>query len=364
MIKKHVAISSEIVCTLLMILSFTCLWALLLPSRGIGEIIVTLLLIGTLLLRWRLHLEAEYMIFDNLLLIVAVLCNPSFALFLYFHIFYLAYQAKYVHTIPALLLGMYYLGTLAWLPVIAMILGSVLSIWKKEQHKLQQSCDELRLKVYKLEQNETNLLSDYRDTQRLSALTERQRIAENLHDNLGHELTAAHLSLKATGTLLRQHAIDQAITTQQKAELRLDKALEQLKEAVMHLEPDTTTDIMTVRRLFDEFSYPVSFDCKGDLNRVPPYIFQLVLVSIKEALTNIQKHSIPTRILASLIVTESIVRLELSNDGILQATETMHQGGLRYMRKRIEAVKGSLSTKKNDVFTLIITLPYSSGERL
>src|SRR5690606_2525439 len=110
--------------------------------------------------------------------------------------------------------------------------------WEKDITSNKELIDSLRQRIYNLELIQSQLLTDYQDTERLSRLAERQRIAEILHDSLGHELTAAHLSLKAYKALLGTNRIDQANMTLSKAEQRLENALHQLKDSVKYIEPN------------------------------------------------------------------------------------------------------------------------------
>ena len=66
--KARFALKSEFVFVGLIVtnLSATCIWVI--PHAETLEIIVTLILIGTLLIRWRLHRKADYMIIDNVVL--------------------------------------------------------------------------------------------------------------------------------------------------------------------------------------------------------------------------------------------------------------------------------------------------------
>ena len=109
------------------------------------------------------------------------------------------------------------------------LFGFVLYHWSKDEQYLNEKNDRLRKKIYDLELVQSHLLSDYHDTEKIARLTERQKIAEHLHDNLGHELTGAHLSLKAYKTLLTQNKQKQAKMLLEKVEEKLTSSLEQLK---------------------------------------------------------------------------------------------------------------------------------------
>ena len=55
-----------------------------------------------------------------------------------------------------------------------------------------------------------------------------------------------------------------------------------------------------------------------------------------------------------------MVRMMLEND-VLSRSEQNWGNGLRYMRRRVEAVGGSLSAQKDATFRLIIVIPLTGG---
>ena len=74
----------------------------------------------------------------------------------------------------------------------------------------------------------------------------------------------------------------------------------------------------------------------------------------------------PRRVKAVLDTSGSIIKIMIENDGIQTGSADRTGNGLRYMRKRLEAVQGSLSTSLGTnpgglFFRIIIILPKGSG---
>lgn len=229
------------------------------------------------------------------------------------------------------------------------------------------------------------MLADYQDTETISRLTERQRIAEILHDNLGHELTAAHLSLRAYQTLIENNKPDQAQEALRKAEGKVGNTLNQLKDSIRYIKPAQDTGFSDLTCLIDNYIYPIHFTHSGQVLNLKQYIWQIILKSVKEALTNITKHAHPKMINIAFEVTDYIVRLVIENDGLGAGSGAgagsglglgsgpgsaavaagggaeMSGHGLRYMRSRLEAINGSLSIQRRDTFKLIIIIPIEGG---
>jgi signal transduction histidine kinase len=341
---------------------FAILAMLIVPLASGLMLLAGILLLISIVLRSRITLEPWYLLIDCGLFCLAALVEPGLARFLFVYVYFYAWRGKLLYMVlPAgwslfLLEGLYLI-----LPIQALTIGLILQLWKVESKALYEEADVLRQRLYRMEQTELKLLSEHQDTARLSQLKERQRLAEQLHDNLGHELTAAHLSVKSIGTLLQQGDAGKAGRAQEKAEERLHAALHQLKKAVSRLEPDTETDMKTITGLFDNFMYPVQLERTGDPSDLKAYHIQLLHAAVKEALTNIAKHAVPHRVKAVLDTSGSIIKIVVENDGIKAASGERAGNGLRYMRKRLEAVHGSLSTSLDGmVFRIIIILPKDS----
>ena len=330
----------------------------ILPLNGPATILLFLFTITSMLLRWRIPLPQVTLVIDSLIVGAIALLHPINTVFLPVYVFHFCFYNKPLYTVPAVVVlcifGTPYAMNLLFM---AVLLGYVLHFWQRQQQSLQSEVDSFRQQVHDRELTEEHLLDDQYAIERVSKLTERQRIAEILHDTLGHELTAAQLTVKASGTLMNQGLIDQAMAMQQKTEYRLGEALNHLKATVRQIEPEEKTDIRRLNQLVENFSYPVEFRHSGDISHISPAIQQLLYVSVKEALTNIVKHANPTKVTLQLEATGVIIRVLIENDGVDKDQPIQSGSGLRYMRKRVEAIRGSLSIQLTDTFRLIIILP-------
>ncbi len=249
-------------------------------------------------------------------------------------------------------------GSMALVMLLLWLLLSLLvDLLREESDTVRREADELRLKVHCLQEEEQHLLLDYQDAQQLSRLEERNHIARILHDSLGHELTAAHLTLKALGSLLQRNEVEKALDSQAKALVRLENSLDQLKLAVRQLQRDDDTANQRFRQLFEQFNYPVDLHQSGDIEVLDPAVQQVLYSAVKEALTNIAKHAKPAMVRAQLAITGTTTRLMLENDGLFDQKNEETGNGLRYMRRRVEALGGSVAIQRDETFRLLITLP-------
>ncbi len=364
MIKKPFKIRPEILYLIIMLIQLLVLLVILLPFFDQTVFLLYLIIVFSIVLRWRTPIKPVYMLVDQLIFILLSLFYPITALYLFIFAYYFSHKNKLLYLIPLIFVGAIIpTGTTYYILIIqAILFGMILHHWENESNTSKDTIDHLRQHIYDLESIQARLLSDYKDTEKISRLTERQRIAEILHDNLGHELTAAHLSLKAYKTLLDSDQFKKAEETLNKAEERLENGLEQLKDSVNHIEPVYETGLDKLNHLCENFIHPIEFKHSGDFINLKPYIWQLILITVKEALTNITKHAKPSMVNISLEITDYIVRLVIENDGFKNNCDIIQKdvikgNGLRYMRKRLEAINGSLSIQIQDTYKLIIIIP-------
>jgi signal transduction histidine kinase len=330
---------------------------LLFEKLDVPLMLVFLLVLFSLLLRWRFALNPRFFLIDAAVLVVVSYFQQDAVLLLGLYIFSFASRMQLVALTPFLAYAQIKLPLpLALFPVLGLLLGLIMALWRKESDTVRQEADELRLKVHRL-QEEEHLLLDYQDAQQLSRLEERNHIARILHDSLGHELTAAHLTLKALGSLLQRNEVEKALDSQAKALVRLENSLDQLKLAVRQLQRDDDTANQRFRQLFEQFNYPVDLHQSGDIEVLDPAVQQVLYSAVKEALTNIAKHAKPAMVRAQLAITGTTTRLVLENDGLFDQKNDETGNGLRYMRRRVEALGGSVAIQRDETFRLLITLP-------
>ena len=318
--------------------------------------------VSIIVVRLRFNLLSKYIVVDML-----------FYLALYWF-----YDIALILFIPTIVLGIYkgqgwlaFFALLVWVglsqfdveSLILMVFASVTSVvlfsWEKDQSKNIHAIDDLRIKRYELEQERVTLLDAQDEISRLSVLTERDRIAQRLHDDLGHALTGALLASRAFESQLEEVVYNRSYQAVKK---RLEEAVNSLKETVHHTRPEEEYGFERFKDLIASFEdAEVVFEQKGVLDRLKVTHWHLLYTVLKEALTNVQKHSLATLVEIELSVDERLARLTVKNDKITKK-DSKSGVGLQYMRRRIEAVGGTLSVRKDFHFTLICIIPITLEE--
>jgi signal transduction histidine kinase len=227
---------------------------------------------------------------------------------------------------------------------------------KNERERWLRLRDKTAEKYYGLESLQSGLTAALSQVERMTAAAERTRIARDIHDNAGHEIVAAYISLQSARAMLDDQSAD-ALELYDAALERLNNGADRIREAVHNLSAVTFLGADNLRETCRRFPVcPVEFNVYGDTARVPIYVWTVLEACLNESLTNAARHSAAAYVTADLDVTPHIVRLCVENDGTT-ATGNHSGSGLRNLRHRAAAIGGSLSVDAGDVFRVICVIP-------
>lgn len=267
--------------------------------------------------------------------------------------------------------------------LIAGILGCFFRIAINERNFYRRESDLERKKRYEAEHINTELSTLREEMFHITQLSERNRIAQSLHDDVGHELTGAVLGLQALSSMLeKQNLTDQELNIYEQVEQRVNRSAKALRDTVHKIKPLIPLDLESLQDMIDEYSHlPITFKFYGNPENVPVYYWVLLNRALKEGLTNIMRHSNAKEIVLKLDVTSKILRFQLENDG-LNLNEKMREMsqskkkqkdfnyslekdftegiGLRSLRQRTKAYGGFFSAVKltdTNRFRLVLVFP-------
>lgn len=220
--------------------------------------------------------------------------------------------------------------------------------------------DQERRNRYSLEEAKVKLMNAAREAAYLAEIRERNRIAREIHDSLGHSLAGILLQLQAAvKTLDRDEA--RARQLLQASVHGLSGALNLLRDTVHNIRPLEQPGLDYFQRIIGNFHFcPVDFRHLGDLSQLSPSQAELISAILKEALTNVARHSGATRVAVELEVRQRIVRLSIKDNGA--GCEKIKEGmGLSGMRERVRNAGGTVSFSADDGFIIVAVLPREEG---
>lgn len=211
----------------------------------------------------------------------------------------------------------------------------------------------------KQERLEGQLKDANKKISQLMILEERQRIARDLHDTLGQKLSLIGLKSDLAGKLIdlkpetaksEVHDIHQTART----------ALKEVREMVSEMKGvNISEEIIRIRQILQ--AAEIDFYLEGDSNitNTPLLVENVLAMCLKEAVTNIVKHSRAS--ICNVHVTQSPtgVTVKVQDDGIgfPEKADALQENGLKGMRERLEFVNGSLEIMSDDGTILLISVP-------
>jgi signal transduction histidine kinase len=195
----------------------------------------------------------------------------------------------------------------------------------------------------------------------LATTRERNRVAREIHDGVGHYLTVVKTQLDAAAALIPTQP-DRARDAVVKAAKLTGEALDDVRRSVGALRTDTTRPpLPAALKQLATLGEPVpALAVEGTPRPLPPAVEHALYRAAQEGLTNIRKHARATTSLLRLDFREpQRVRLELADNGV-GANGTNGTGyGLTGLRERVELLGGTVESGNRAAggFALTVEVP-------
>ncbi|MCR3921409.1 MAG: sensor histidine kinase [Firmicutes bacterium] len=329
------------------------------------EVIGLLLLAVFFIYREKYANLVVVMCVEVVLIFTLSLANPSY-LYLYSVIAYdLASYGRYRWIPFVAAVGPFYLrgqgiSTFIFLLVISGISGYQRHILEEKETSFRRVYDRERQLRFALEEAKGKLLGAAREAAHIAEIQERNRIAREIHDSIGHNLAGILLQLQVAHKTLHRdvHKADEYLA---KSIAGLAASVELLRDTVHNIKPKEQLGLDYLQRVIDNFQFcPVEFSHSGNFNLLTPSQVEIISSILKEGLTNAQRHSQATQVEIKLDSTEQLVRLYIKDNGI--GCDHMQEGlGISGMKERIRYAGGHLSIYGKDGFMLVCVLPREMG---
>jgi signal transduction histidine kinase len=245
-------------------------------------------------------------------------------------------------------------------PVAAFVVGICKTVVDAERSR-----QEARALLGELEHANAQLRRQAGKVRELAISEERARIAREVHDSVGHHLTAINLQLQ-NAERFGEKDPERARRKVREARESTLMALAEVRRSVRALKPPALEErsgvaaLAALARSFDGAGPEVSFELEGE-ERVLSGEMELALYrATQEALTNAAKHSRARRVRVRLAFEPEEIRLVVADDGDGVPEGRLEGGfGLAALRERVEGLGGMLAAgnRPEGGFALEIVLP-------
>ena len=194
----------------------------------------------------------------------------------------------------------------------------------------------------------------------LTKLEERNKIAQEIHDKIGHTISGSIMQLEAASLLLNKDPEKTEKMMRSSIE-NLREGLEGIRKTLRRTKPEREQlGINRIKYITDSFmrstGINVSLNYKGNMDDINFFYWKSINESIKECLTNSSKYSKCRNIKVNIEVLNKFIKAEVKDDGIGQ--ENIKKGmGIKGIEERIEELDGKVIVDGSEGFSVILLIP-------
>ena len=199
----------------------------------------------------------------------------------------------------------------------------------------------------------------------VATLKERNRIARDIHDNVGHMITRSILQIGALMTINKQEPLHSQLES---VKNNLDVAMNNIRESVHDLHDESIDLRQAISDLMDEirdsFECAVDYDIGDNIDRKYKYA---IIGIVREAVSNIIKHSKSDSV--DIIIREHPGMYQLiihdyvknkAHTNVAAATKNIGRTdgiGIQNMQDRVKSLKGNISIDESNGYKIFVTFP-------
>lgn len=206
--------------------------------------------------------------------------------------------------------------------------------------------DSLEMKFF-LENQNKHLLEQQETTIALEISEEQNRIARDIHDNVGHLLSSSLLQVGAIRTINKNEQLELLLNQLQAT---MDEGMNNIRASVHNLHEESLSLSAAVETMLHHFT----FCTVKRLGEIPESISKdykiAYLMMLKESLANIMKHSNATQVTIAFQTYPGFYKVTITDNGTYNKEKDFNELGigLTGMKERIEKLSGWLTYYQTD----------------
>jgi signal transduction histidine kinase len=181
----------------------------------------------------------------------------------------------------------------------------------------------------------------------LAATLERNRIAREIHDSLGHTLTDLDIQLEVAQKL-RFHNLEQSFEAVDTAKMLAGKCIEDVSQALYQMRQSDFNLKIALTSLMEQVRQNSALQVQWEVNlpQLDLYKEYQIYCIVKEGIMNVQKHAHASQVsFYGTLISKGII-LDIKDNGIGFDLEKMHAGfGIQGMMERVQLLGGKIDIK-------------------
>lgn len=226
--------------------------------------------------------------------------------------------------------------------------------WNEKQY-MAVFDDERRLR-YRLEAARNELIHSRKEIEYLTRMKERNRIAHEIHDNIGHSIAGVKFQIEGARRIVHKDIgkLEEILAL---CSTKLSEALTLTRRTVHNINTDRKIGIDILENLAGDFKFcPIHFEYSGSFDAVSATNLEILRKMMMESLTNASKHSKAQHIHIRIEVRSKYLRFYYKDDGI--GCSDIREGlGISGMRERVLGTGGTIAMDGKDGFMMVCHLP-------
>ncbi|HEX2926653.1 MAG TPA: histidine kinase [Ruminiclostridium sp.] len=188
----------------------------------------------------------------------------------------------------------------------------------------------------------------------VATLNERNRIAMEIHDNVGHLLSRCLLQLGALMAVNKDVSIKENLSSIKDT---MSQAMDSIRRSVHNLHDESIDLYSQINALVSSFTFcdiSLEYDISEKVDKKVKYCF---IAIVKEAFSNIIKHSTATQARVSLLEHPAFYQLIIHDNGNVVSYDSDNGIGLSNITERVNALNGNIHINAENGFRIFISIP-------
>lgn len=332
------------------------------------EVVVLLLAAASSIYREKFDSGIILFAFEGFIIYSGTNLDTAFFFLYGLTVYDLVSKKYYIGVAVVLFIGLYLLksqGLVNFLFVVSLsyIFAYTKGILQAKEELYRSSFDKQREYSYQLEQAKARLVNAAEEAAHMAEIKERNRIARQIHDHVGHSIAGILMQLQAVKKLYNKDEVKATELLGNSIEA-LSGTLTVMRDTVHNIKPEGKLGIEHIRQVIENFNYcPVELSSTGDFSELPVSIMQILDNNIKEALTNVSKYSKATKVDINIDVNYKFVRLQIKDNGMSNAN--FKEGfGISGMKERVKNIGGTIAFSSDNGFLIVCVIPIKNSSEV
>ncbi|WMJ79465.1 histidine kinase [Clostridium sp. MB40-C1] len=244
--------------------------------------------------------------------------------------------------------------------MLTYVIVRIYNIFNSKVEKLTKENDYLREKNYLLNKSSVKDIQYGEQIKYMSQLEERNKIAQAIHDNIGHTISGSLMQLEAIKFIMDKDTIKCKDMIQNTINV-LREGMDSIRATLRNIKPPVEQiGVNKLKLILAEFEVnsriKANLYCEGDLGVVSVVYWKIINDSLKEILTNTIKYSNATEIKAKIEILNKIIKFQVKDNGI-GCLNVVKGLGIKGIEERCQNVDGKVIIDGCEGFSVILLLP-------